>query len=216
MKPLPTASVAGLEPDQVLVAGFYDEGWRFSAAFVVRQFIARGTTRVQLVGVNARTVDLQPGPGERLLARDRTEYVLGLPNEAELETARRLIGTARLEQPAEPEPSEEDTMKNAKKQTKKAAPKATRQAATKKATKRASAPPAATHVTPADGEKFTKTYKGTEYTLVVKHAEGGAIYRTGGQDFSSPSAAAVHVTGKPANGWTFWGIEKVPAKKPAA
>ena len=50
------------------------------------------------------------------------------------------------------------------------------------------------------GTSFRATYKGQQYFGVVK-AEGLVV-----QDkcFSSPSAAAIEITGKSANGWTFF------------
>ena len=50
------------------------------------------------------------------------------------------------------------------------------------------------------GTEFRATYKGRVRTGRV---EGGAL-AVNGQQYDSPSAAAVAVTGSPVNGWRFW------------
>ncbi len=50
------------------------------------------------------------------------------------------------------------------------------------------------------GTEFRANYKGQTYLARV---EGGALVLNG-QQFDSPSAAAVSITGNPVNGWTFW------------
>ena len=50
------------------------------------------------------------------------------------------------------------------------------------------------------GTEFRATYKGQQYTGVVKN---GALVLNG-KRFTSPSSAAVSITGNPVNGWRFW------------
>ncbi len=50
------------------------------------------------------------------------------------------------------------------------------------------------------GTEFRATYKGKTY---LARAENGALVLNG-RRFDSPSAAAMSITGKPVNGWTFW------------
>ncbi len=50
------------------------------------------------------------------------------------------------------------------------------------------------------GTEFRATYKGKTYLARV---ENGALVLNG-ERFDSPSAAAMSITGKPVNGWTFW------------
>ena len=50
------------------------------------------------------------------------------------------------------------------------------------------------------GTEFRATYKGQQYTGVVTN---GALVMNG-KRYSSPSAAAVAITGNPVNGWRFW------------
>ena len=50
------------------------------------------------------------------------------------------------------------------------------------------------------GTEFRATYKGKIY---LARAENGALVLNG-RRFDSPSAAAMSITGKPVNGWTFW------------
>lgn len=50
------------------------------------------------------------------------------------------------------------------------------------------------------GTEFRSTYKGQLYTGKV---ENGALV-VNGERFTSPSAAAVAITGNPVNGWRFW------------
>ncbi len=50
------------------------------------------------------------------------------------------------------------------------------------------------------GTEFRATYKGQLYTGKV---ENGALI-VNGERFTSPSAAAVSITGNPVNGWRFW------------
>lgn len=51
-----------------------------------------------------------------------------------------------------------------------------------------------------DGTEFRAVYKGQMYTANVKN---GALVLNG-KRFSSPSAAAIEITGTPVNGWRFW------------
>lgn len=50
------------------------------------------------------------------------------------------------------------------------------------------------------GTEFRATYKGQIHTAVVK--DGALVLN--GKRFSSPSAAAISITGNPVNGWRFW------------
>jgi hypothetical protein len=50
------------------------------------------------------------------------------------------------------------------------------------------------------GTEFLATYKGKTY---LARAENGALVLNG-RRLDSPSAAAMSITGKPVNGWTFW------------
>lgn len=50
------------------------------------------------------------------------------------------------------------------------------------------------------GTEFRAAYKGQQFTAIVKN---GALVMNG-KRFTSPSAAAVSITGNPVNGWRFW------------
>ena len=50
------------------------------------------------------------------------------------------------------------------------------------------------------GTEFRANYKGRTYLARV---EGGALVLNGVK-YDSPSAAAMSITAKPVNGWTFW------------
>lgn len=50
------------------------------------------------------------------------------------------------------------------------------------------------------GTEFRAIYKGQQHTGMVQN---GALVLNG-KRFSSPSAAAVSITGNPVNGWRFW------------
>jgi hypothetical protein len=50
------------------------------------------------------------------------------------------------------------------------------------------------------GTQFRATYKGKQYTGTV----GNAALVMSGERYTSPSAAAVAITGNPVNGWRFW------------
>ncbi len=50
------------------------------------------------------------------------------------------------------------------------------------------------------GTELRATYKGQVYLARV--ASGALTYN--GKRFNSPSAAAMHITRNPVNGWTFW------------
>lgn len=50
------------------------------------------------------------------------------------------------------------------------------------------------------GTEFRATYKGQRYSGKV---ENGALV-VNGERFTSPSAAAISITGNPVNGWRFW------------
>ena len=58
------------------------------------------------------------------------------------------------------------------------------------------------------GTEFRATYKGQMYTELV--AEGALVVQ--GKRFTSPSSAAVSITGNPVNGWRFWEC-LLPGKK---
>lgn len=51
------------------------------------------------------------------------------------------------------------------------------------------------------GTEFMVDYKGNTYTGVVKD---GKLELSDGHKFSTPSAAAVHITKNNVNGWRFW------------
>jgi len=51
------------------------------------------------------------------------------------------------------------------------------------------------------GTEFMADYKGKSYSGVVKD---GKLELSDGHKFSTPSAAAVHVTKTNVNGWRFW------------
>lgn len=50
------------------------------------------------------------------------------------------------------------------------------------------------------GTEFRATYKGQLHSGVVR--DGALVVN--GKRFSSPSAAAISITGNPVNGWRFW------------
>lgn len=52
------------------------------------------------------------------------------------------------------------------------------------------------------GTELRATHKGKTY---LAHVAGGAL-QLNGRSFGSVSAAAVHVTGNPVNGWKFWQV----------
>jgi hypothetical protein len=51
------------------------------------------------------------------------------------------------------------------------------------------------------GAEFTADYKGTTYSGI---ARSGKLELSDGSKFTTPSAAAVHITGSNVNGWRFW------------
>ncbi len=51
------------------------------------------------------------------------------------------------------------------------------------------------------GSEFMADYKGTAHTGVVKD---GKLELSDGGKFTTPSAAAMHITGSNVNGWRFW------------
>ena len=51
------------------------------------------------------------------------------------------------------------------------------------------------------GSEFMTEYKGKTYSGLVKD---GKFQLSDGNTFSTPSAAAAHVTGSNVNGWRFW------------
>ncbi len=55
-------------------------------------------------------------------------------------------------------------------------------------------------VTFPHGTKFKAIYKGQSYAA---HVDNGALLLNG-KRFTSPSSAAVSITGNPVNGWMFW------------
>ena len=51
------------------------------------------------------------------------------------------------------------------------------------------------------GSEFTADYKGKTYSGIAKD---GKLELCDGSKFSTPSAAAMHITGSNVNGWRFW------------
>jgi len=51
------------------------------------------------------------------------------------------------------------------------------------------------------GSEFIAEYKGRTYSGVSKD---GKLELGGGRKFTTPSAAAMHITGSNVNGWRFW------------
>jgi len=51
------------------------------------------------------------------------------------------------------------------------------------------------------GSEFTADHKGKSYSGIAKD---GKLELSDGSKFTTPSAAAVHVTGSNVNGWRFW------------
>jgi hypothetical protein len=51
------------------------------------------------------------------------------------------------------------------------------------------------------GSEFMADYKGTVHTGVSRD---GKLELSDGRKFTTPSAAAVHITGSNVNGWRFW------------
>lgn len=51
------------------------------------------------------------------------------------------------------------------------------------------------------GSEFRADYKGKTFTAVVKD---GTLEMSDGKKFTTPSAAAVSITGGNVNGWRFW------------
>ena len=51
------------------------------------------------------------------------------------------------------------------------------------------------------GSEFMADYKGKAYSAIVND---GKLELDNGGEFTTPSAAAVHVTGGSVNGWRFW------------
>ncbi len=58
------------------------------------------------------------------------------------------------------------------------------------------------------GTEFSAVYKGQSFQAIV---DNGALVLNG-KNFSSPSSAAVSITGNPVNGWIFWKC-KMPGKQ---
>jgi len=56
------------------------------------------------------------------------------------------------------------------------------------------------------GARLVATYKGSQYETSI--AEDGRLLLSDGSLESSLSRAAVRVTGRPTNGWTFWKLKK--------
>jgi hypothetical protein len=52
-----------------------------------------------------------------------------------------------------------------------------------------------------EGTEFASDYKGKNYSGSVKN---GKLELADGHRFTTPSAAAVHITGSNVNGWRFW------------
>ena len=59
------------------------------------------------------------------------------------------------------------------------------------------------------GTKLTARYKKQGYSAEVVAGEDGKVrYKLpDGREFKSPSSAGTAVTGKPCNGWAFWGVQ---------
>src|SRR5205814_9316744 len=59
------------------------------------------------------------------------------------------------------------------------------------------------------GARLVANYKKEAYVCdVAKDSEGNLVFKVGGKEFKSPSAAASHVMGgQAANGWRFWSLE---------
>jgi hypothetical protein len=51
------------------------------------------------------------------------------------------------------------------------------------------------------GSEFVADYKGNTYSGIAKD---GKLEMSDGHKFTTPSAAAVHITGHNVNGWRFW------------
>jgi hypothetical protein len=51
------------------------------------------------------------------------------------------------------------------------------------------------------GSEFKADYKGNTYSGIVRD---GKLELSDGRKFTTPSAAAIHVTGGNVNGWRFW------------
>ena len=51
------------------------------------------------------------------------------------------------------------------------------------------------------GSEFMTDYKGKTYSGIAKD---GKLELSDGHKFTTPSAAAIHVTGSNVNGWRFW------------
>jgi hypothetical protein len=51
------------------------------------------------------------------------------------------------------------------------------------------------------GSEFMADYKSKTYSGIAKH---GKLELSDGTKFTTPSAAAMHVTGSNVNGWRFW------------
>ena len=51
------------------------------------------------------------------------------------------------------------------------------------------------------GSEFLADYKGKSYSGIVA---GGCLETSDGSKFTTPSAAAIHITGSNTNGWRFW------------
>ena len=64
---------------------------------------------------------------------------------------------------------------------------------------------------PKAGAKFTKKFKGKEYTLTVIEDNGNIKYKLGENVFNSPSGAAKSLLDnkQEVNGWVFWGMDSL-------
>ena len=65
------------------------------------------------------------------------------------------------------------------------------------------------------GIKLIARYKKEEFRAeVVAGEEGKVKYRLAdGREFKSPSAAGTAITSKACNGWAFWSLETLSARK---
>lgn len=72
---------------------------------------------------------------------------------------------------------------------------------TLKPTSNGSKPWAVSNTSFPAGSQFTVDYKGRTYSGTVRD---GRLQLEDGHSFSTPSAAAMHITGGNVNGWRFW------------
>ena len=65
-----------------------------------------------------------------------------------------------------------------------------------------------------EGARLTGSYKKQTFVCeVAKDGEDNLVFKVGGKEFKSPSAAASHVMGgQAANGWRFWSLSGTAAR----